>query len=1357
MIKNSTKFLKYLFACCLLLFISSNIYAQDCPAAYSGPVFGSEDQCSSSRTLPGVTNVFSGLVNSLGQPYTGSGAVIAWNINPMTTLPDAVPPGICEPVTTSYVATVECLSGTVLFADVYTYDVNVFPGLDAYEVEEIAGDCGQLPIIQATSSSCPVNVMFNGIVAADPPACPAGNDGSYEWMALPAVGGTCWVQVGSGVITACEECPVDCPAYSYTPPADYSVCSGETVALDDLAAGSADPSLFTYSWTGSNGYSSAGASSGSSVVTNADCAPTGVTYSYQVTCSLTGVLVTSGSFTVTVHTDDISGFVTAVPGGCIATFDVDAGCESFINVMPYTASTGEVGSGSVLAFYVGGASCAPTYTESVSVNCGMDMGDCPSLVSAVANQNTVCSGSAVTFTATVDPATATNAIVNISGPGVSSQLTAVGNGIFSGTAILSNNDCAPSAQSYGISVICTDNNAVVGFQQVNVTVYPSALDAFYSISSTDGCTYVATVNAGCESYVGITSSATFTANPGESGTATFCFEYTGGGACVAPSCEDISYNCGGAVCPTASVNISPVMDVCSGSGVSLPDLSSFIISGSASDVTFSWTGSNGYSSNGAAAGSDNPTNTACSPLSVTYMYSITCVANGSILASGSTTANVYPSDISAFVTGNNGACMTSVTIDPTCVGNITVSPANQTAAAGTSGTHTYTAIWSGGGACAASVQVNASYNCTGMAGCPAMVSAAATETEVCSGTSFGLVAVSNTNDPLNVSWVDELGNNVSNPQSVTVTNTGCTPLVKTYMMVATCQNDMSQMYSGVVQVAVYPSLDISSYVSVFNDGCTASLIVDPACATYIVGSTYMATQGEVSTITLSASYASPVACSTAYSVDISIDCDDVSPLDSDGDGIPDFVEGMIDTDGDGIPNYLDLDSDGDGFTDASEGTGDDDGDGIPNYIDPADIAPEICDLGTLNFCTAPVTSIEICLDCNAGYSLEIDTVQSLFFCSIDDQIGNCFTYTPLPNMESFSPDMLTVTYCIEGTAICSEVEIVVDILEDCPDTPVTECPDVIETCTEPTTPVEICIPCLTDGTFTGSIDTVLSLFYCSIDDLDDANGACFTYTPLPDMELFGADTLTVVYCDNNGQNCTETIVVVEVGQGDCEEEIIVDPPNPPADEDVCVEYYEGCVEPLMAYDFCLDCLTDATVEIDSIYSLWHCTINESAGACFEYVALPNMDLVPADSVYIYYTDLATGEEHTAILAMTFVDCEMQLQAPGIAGELMGGDNGFDVVNDDEAAILKIEDENFDLNVYPVPSSATINANYSLMDRADVDVVVYNALGQMFDQRLLAGSKGINYLSIDISNYPTGVYYLTMSSNDLFDTKQFIKE
>ena len=56
--------------------------------------------------------------------------------------------------------------------------------------------------------------------------------------------------------------------------------------------------------------------------------------------------------------------------------------------------------------------------------------------------------------------------------------------------------------------------------------------------------------------------------------------------------------------------------------------------------------------------------------------------------------------------------------------------------------------------------------------------------------------------------------------------------------------------------------------------------------------------------------------------------------DTDGDGIPDVIEGTGDPDGDDTPSWLDLDADGDGVRDDREGRADPDGDGLPAFLDP---------------------------------------------------------------------------------------------------------------------------------------------------------------------------------------------------------------------------------------------------------------------------------------------------------------------------------------------------------------------------------------------------------------------------------------
>ena len=56
-------------------------------------------------------------------------------------------------------------------------------------------------------------------------------------------------------------------------------------------------------------------------------------------------------------------------------------------------------------------------------------------------------------------------------------------------------------------------------------------------------------------------------------------------------------------------------------------------------------------------------------------------------------------------------------------------------------------------------------------------------------------------------------------------------------------------------------------------------------------------------------------------------------LDSKESGLIGLIGPGVDSDNDGIPDFLDLDSDGDGLADALEGSQDTDGDGLPDYLD----------------------------------------------------------------------------------------------------------------------------------------------------------------------------------------------------------------------------------------------------------------------------------------------------------------------------------------------------------------------------------------------------------------------------------------
>jgi len=167
-----------------------------------------------------------------------------------------------------------------------------------------------------------------------------------------------------------------------------------------------------------------------------------------------------------------------------------------------------------------------------------------------------------------------------------------------------------------------------------------------------------------------------------------------------------------------------------------------------------------------------------------------------------------------------------------------------------------------------------------------------------------------------------------------------------------------------------------------------------------------------------------------------------------------------------------------------------------------DCGIEVCNPDGLIFCTPADTPIDICLGCGPGTGVTIDTVISLYYCAIDNYDDDCFTYTPLPNMEVIGSEDLTVVYCYpDGTC---DTTIVTIMIGGCDSMPV--CEEVIYTCTEPITPLELCLDCEYLSNPNIYIDTIYSVFACQI---DQQNDLCFEYTPIPGIEAFSPDSVVV--------------------------------------------------------------------------------------------------------------------------------------------------------------------------------------------------------------------------------------------------------
>jgi len=191
----------------------------------------------------------------------------------------------------------------------------------------------------------------------------------------------------------------------------------------------------------------------------------------------------------------------------------------------------------------------------------------------------------------------------------------------------------------------------------------------------------------------------------------------------------------------------------------------------------------------------------------------------------------------------------------------------------------------------------------------------------------------------------------------------------------------------------------------------------------------------------------------------------------------------------------------------------------------------------MRLCAGPGSPLEICLPCILNGELADGDITGASSTNGNGQIGGlndvntaCFTYTPASDETGVTE--VIAEYCKPSTGQCWTIIIIIDIDPECGDA-VPTCPDELEFCTNPTTPVEICIDCIDQLGY--EYTNVVSLFHCALDDLDDANQACFTYTPVPLMELYSPDQVTATYCIPGTDDCHTTVLTIHI-QDDCDDD-----------------------------------------------------------------------------------------------------------------------------------------------------------------------------------------------------------------------------
>ena len=80
-----------------------------------------------------------------------------------------------------------------------------------------------------------------------------------------------------------------------------------------------------------------------------------------------------------------------------------------------------------------------------------------------------------------------------------------------------------------------------------------------------------------------------------------------------------------------------------------------------------------------------------------------------------------------------------------------------------------------------------------------------------------------------------------------------------------------------------------------------------------------------------------------------------------------------------------------------------------------------------------------------------------------------------------------------------------------------------------------------------------------------------------------------------------------------------------------------------------------------------------------------------------------------------------------------------------------------LNVYPNPASAFVKLSLNLKEAKDLQIRIVNIMGQELASRNYSSASGAQIVSLNVSDYPKGVYIVELIADGVHTKKQFVKQ
>lgn len=467
---------------------------------------------------------------------------------------------------------------------------------------------------------------------------------------------------------------------------------------------------------------------------------------------------------------------------------------------------------------------------------------CPSSVTATANNTTICTGSVVELSAEIDE-----------GEAALQWFDPFGNATNSTSFILNNPNCQPAIFNFVVVAVCIEDPAITVNDTVSITVYPTDISSFLTPAG-GGCNVTATVSPLCGNFV---TAIPQMFNDGESGIANVPIIYQNNPGCLTENTIPVPYNCSTVTaCPNILIASANNTVVCSGD---LVNLTAAVDQGF---VEYEWFNAQGNILNSTTFGLNNPN---CLPGSAEFVVQATCLDDPTVVLTDTVNIQVFPSDISAFLSPSVGGCIASIDVSPACGDAVTVS--SQTFTPGTSGTANLLVDYNQGD-CIDFFVFPVEYDCPESAVCLTNLITSATPTAICSGDAIDLVAIQDQGNA-SIQWTDPNGNEIE-PDNWSLLYGGCTPATTTFTVTATCTDNPTISITEEVSITVYPT-DVSSFIEISESVCSPNIQIASNCTDFISFESTTFNPGSSGVANITFTY-DGIGCIEDFTLPVTYDC-----------------------------------------------------------------------------------------------------------------------------------------------------------------------------------------------------------------------------------------------------------------------------------------------------------------------------------------------------------------------------------------------------------------------------------------------------------------------------------------------------